>query len=163
MKIGLNLGAGSISVLALNMVKIAVDVDGIELAELIAAVNAQGLTLRIAEEPGEVIVETPLPAGSRLAGVCCSTAHITSGDNTLLYKLSHEVQEYSDAEWIHFTGSGYLIRLDAWSYPLLRLKRLGLSKTCRRLVATLRSRYGIGLIHLDAFGELLSEFDTFDW
>ncbi|AVV38805.1 hypothetical protein C9381_17080 [Pantoea vagans] len=58
MKIGLNLNADSINVLALNMGKIAVDVDGIELAELIAAVNAQGLTLRIAEEPGEVIVET---------------------------------------------------------------------------------------------------------
>ncbi len=48
MKIGLNLNADSINVLALNMGKIAVDVDGIELAELIAAVNAQGLTLRIA-------------------------------------------------------------------------------------------------------------------
>lgn len=163
MKIGLNLSADNISVLALNMGKIAVDVDGIEIAELIAAANAQGLTLRIAEESGEVIVETPLPAGSRLAGVCCSTAHITSEDNSLLYTLSHQAQEYSDAKWIHFTGSGYLIRLDAWSYPLLRLKRLGLSKTCRRLVATLRSRYGIGLIHLDAFGEVLSEFDTFDW
>lgn len=58
MKIVLNLNADSINVLALNMGKIAVDVDGIELAELIAAVNAQGLTLRIAEEPGEVIVET---------------------------------------------------------------------------------------------------------
>ncbi|PEX86269.1 DUF5983 family protein [Klebsiella sp. KG9] len=58
MKIRLNLNAGSINVLALNMGKIAVDVDGIEIAELIAAVNAQGLTLRIAEEPGDVIVET---------------------------------------------------------------------------------------------------------
>lgn len=58
MKIGLNLSADSISVLAMNMGKIAVDVDGIEIAELIAAVNAQGLTLRIAEEPCEVIVET---------------------------------------------------------------------------------------------------------
>lgn len=58
MKIGLNLSADSISVLALNMGKIAVDVDGIEIAELIATVNAQGLTLRIAEEPGEVTVET---------------------------------------------------------------------------------------------------------
>ena len=58
MKIGLNLSADSICVLALNMGKIAVDVDGIELAELIAAVNTQGLTLRIAKEPGEVIVET---------------------------------------------------------------------------------------------------------
>ncbi|WP_337026416.1 DUF5983 family protein [Pantoea eucrina] len=58
MKIGLNLNADSVNVLALNMGKIAVDVDGIELAELIAAVNAQGLTLRIAEDSGEVIVET---------------------------------------------------------------------------------------------------------
>ena len=58
MKIGLNLNADNINVLALNMGKIAVDVDGIELAELIAAVNAQGLTLRIAEDPGEVVVET---------------------------------------------------------------------------------------------------------
>jgi len=58
LKIDLNISADSINVLALNMGKIAVNVDGIELAELIAAVNAQGLTLRIAEEPGEVIVET---------------------------------------------------------------------------------------------------------
>ncbi len=58
MKICLNLSADSISVLAMNMGKIAVDVDGIEIAELMAAVNAQGLTLRIAEEPCEVIVET---------------------------------------------------------------------------------------------------------
>lgn len=163
MKIGLNFSADSISVLALNMGKIAVEVDGVDIAELMNAVNAQGLSLRVADEPGMVVVENPLPDGSRLTGVCCSTAHITSGDNALLYKLSHEAQEYGDAEWIHFTGSGYLIRLDAWSFPLLRLKRLGLSKACRRLVVTLISRYGIGLIHLDAFGELLPGFDTFEW
>lgn len=163
MKIGLNLSADNISVLALNMGKIAVEVDGIDIAGLMNAVNAQGLTLCIAEVPGEVIVETPLPAGSRMTGVCCSTAHITSEDNSLLYALSHQAQEYSDAEWIHFTGSGYLIRLDAWSFPLLHLKRLEMSKACRRLVATLRIRYGIGLIHLDAFGELLPGFGTFDW
>lgn len=163
MKIGLSLSADSISVLALNMGKIAVEVDGIDMAELMNAVNTQGLSLRIAEEPGKVVVENPLPAGSRLTGVCCSTAHITSGDNALLYTLSHEAQVYGDAEWIHFTGSGYLIRLDAWSFPLLRLWRLGLSKACRRLVFTLISRYSIGLIHLDAFGELLPGFDTFDW
>ncbi|EML9471518.1 hypothetical protein J8960_17960 [Klebsiella pneumoniae] len=58
MKIDLNINSDSISVLAFNMGKIAVDVDGIEIAELITAVNAQGFTLRIAEEPGEVIVET---------------------------------------------------------------------------------------------------------
>lgn len=58
MKIGLNLSADSISVLALNMGKITVEVDGIDIAELMDAVNTQGLSLRIAEKPGKVVVKT---------------------------------------------------------------------------------------------------------
>jgi len=111
-KIGLNFSADSISVLALNMgKKIVVEIDGIDTAELLDAVNAQGLSLRIAEEPGKVVVENPLPAGSRLTGVCCSTANITSGDNELLYTLSHEAQEYGDAEYTspaRVTSSGWM-------------------------------------------------------
>lgn len=68
-----------------------------------------------------------------------------------------------ESEWIHFTGSGYLLRTDAWSYPVLRLKRLGLSKTFRRLVVTLIRRYGVSLIHLDASAECLPGLPTFDW
>ena len=64
---------------------------------------------------------------------------------------------------IHFTGSGYLLRTGAWSYPVLRLKRLGLSKTFRRLVVTLTRRYGVSLIHLDASAECLPDLPTFDW
>lgn len=48
MKIGLSLSADSIGVLGLNMGKIAVDLEGIDIADLIAAVSAQGLMLRIA-------------------------------------------------------------------------------------------------------------------
>ena len=59
--------------------------------------------------------------------------------------------------------SGYLLRTDAWSYPVLRLKRLGLSKTFRRLVVTLTRRYGVSLIHLDASAECLPDLPTFDW
>ncbi|EPX8493509.1 DUF5983 family protein, partial [Escherichia coli] len=51
----------------------------------------------------------------------------------------------------------------AWSYPVLRLKRLGLSKTFRRLVVTLTRRYGFSLIHLDASAECLPGLPTFDW
>ncbi|MGA5837077.1 DUF5983 family protein, partial [Escherichia coli] len=54
-------------------------------------------------------------------------------------------------------------RTDAWSYPVLRLKRLGLSKTFRRLVVTLTRRYGVSLIHLDANAECLPGLPTFDW
>ncbi|TJP36268.1 hypothetical protein C9Z85_20315, partial [Escherichia coli] len=45
----------------------------------------------------------------------------------------------------------------------LRLKRLGLSRTFRRLVVTLTRRYGVSLIHLDAGAECLPGFPTFDW
>ncbi|STK55891.1 Aec78 [Escherichia coli] len=55
-------------------------------------------------------------------------AHITEKDNAWLYSLSHQTNDFGESEWIHFTGSGYLLRTDTWPYPVLRLKRLGLSK-----------------------------------
>lgn len=163
MKLSVNVEADAINVLALNMGRIVVDIDGIELSELIAAVNQNGCTLRIADEPGMAIVESPLPPCTSLPGICCSTAHITAEDNSLLYALSHQDLDFGESEWIHYSGSGYLLRLEAWSFPVLRLKRLGLSKACRRLVVTLMRRYAVGIIHLDAFGELLPDFATFDW
>ncbi|WP_252109949.1 DUF5983 family protein, partial [Escherichia coli] len=47
-------------------------------------------------------------------------------------------------------------------YPVLRLKRLGLSKTFRRLVVTLIRRYGVSPIHLDASAGYLPGLPTFD-
>ncbi|EPP0243858.1 DUF5983 family protein [Escherichia coli] len=91
------------------------------------------------------------------------TAHITAKDNAWLYSLTHQTRDFGESEWIHFTGSGYLLRTDAWSYPVLRLKRLGLSKPFRRLVVTLIRRYGVSLIHLDASAEYLPGLPTFDW
>ncbi|EOP0080048.1 TPA: DUF5983 family protein, partial [Escherichia coli] len=79
------------------------------------------------------------------------------------FSLSHQTNDTGESEWIHFTGSGYLLRTDAWSYPVLRLKRLGLSKTFRRLVVTLTRRYGVSLIHLDARAECLPGLPTFGW
>lgn len=163
MKISLNVEAENISVLALNMGKIAVEVDGVDIETLLNIANDKGYTLKVADTPGQVIVEDPLPVPARLPGIQCSTAHITDADNRLLHTLSHQSEEYGDAEWVHYTGSGYLLRLDAWSFPVLRLKRLGLSKAARRLITTLIRRYSCSIIHFDAFGELLSEFDTFDW
>lgn len=163
MKVSLNVEADAINVLALNMGRFAVDIDGITLSDLLAAVNQNGCTLQISDEPGKVIVGSSLPPFTTLSGICCSTAHITETDNSLLYALSHQDIDFGESEWLHFTGSGYLLRLGAWAFPVLRLKRLGLSKTCRRLVVTLIRRYSGGIIHLDACGELLPGFETFDW
>lgn len=163
MKISVNVEADAVNVLALNMGRIVIDIDGIELSELIAAVNQNGCTLQVASEPGENAAKDPFPPFTSLPGICCSTAHLTAEDNSLLYALSHQHQDFGESEWLHFSGSGYLLRLSAWSFPVLRLKRLGLSKACRRLVTTLIHRYSVDIIHLDACGELLPGFDTFDW
>ncbi len=104
-----------------------------------------------------------LPVSVLLTGIQCSTAHITDDDNMLLYHVSHHHEEYGYGEWVHFTGTGYLIRLNAWRHPVLRLKRLGISKVCRRLIASLMQRQHIALLHLDAAGDILSGFETFDW
>lgn len=53
----MNVEADGINVLALNMGKIAVDVDGVEIDELINVVNDNGYTLRIASTPGEIILK----------------------------------------------------------------------------------------------------------
>lgn len=163
MKLSLNVEADSINVLALNMGRIVVDIDGIELTDLIDVVCDNGYSLRIADSPGKLIVEDPLPPITYLNGIQCSTAHITEADNTLLFTLSHQHEDHGDGEWISYTGSGYLIYLDAWQFPVLQLKERGLSKACRRLIVTLVRRYAIRIIHLDALGELLPGFETFNW
>lgn len=163
MKLSLTVEADSINVLALNMGWISVDIDGIELADLINAVCDNGYSLRVADAPGKLVVEDPLPPITRINGIQCSTAHITEADNTLLFTLSHQHEDFGESEWIMYTGSGYLLRLNAWSFPVLRLKRLGLSKACRRLVMALMRRYSVGIVHLDACAEALPGFATFDW
>lgn len=163
MKLSLTVEADAVNVQALNMGRIAVYIDGIELTNLIDVVCDNGYSLRIADTPGKLVVEDPLPTIARVNGIQCSTAHITEADNTLLFTLSHQNEDFGDSEWILYTGSGYLLHLGAWSFPVLRLKRLGLSKSCRRLVVTLMRRYAIGIVHFDACGEVLPGFTTFDW
>ncbi|HBA9578658.1 TPA: hypothetical protein J1395_004661, partial [Escherichia coli] len=50
MKLALTLEADSVNVQALNMGRIVVDVDGIELAELINRVAENGYSLRVVDE-----------------------------------------------------------------------------------------------------------------
>lgn len=103
-----------------------------------------------------------LPVSACFCGIQCSTAHLTRADNDCLWRISHRHEEYGDGEWVHFTGTGYLLRLNARTHPLLRLKALGLSRAARRLIATALHCH-LTLIHLDASGDVLPGFETFDW
>jgi hypothetical protein len=59
MKIPVNIEAETTSGQALSKGKVAVNVEGIALADLVDAVNGKGCLLVIAEEPGRLIVEPP--------------------------------------------------------------------------------------------------------
>lgn len=163
MKLSLTMEADAINVLALNMGRIAVDIDGIELTDLISEISDNGYLLRVADTPGKLVVEDPLPRTARLNGIQCSTAHITCEDNAILDHVTLQRHDGGNSDWILYTGYGYLLRLNARLYPVLELKRMGLSKDCRMLVATLIRRYGIDMLHLDAAGDLLPGFSTFNW
>ncbi|CAM4357970.1 Malate transporter [Lelliottia jeotgali] len=65
MKLSLTVETDTVNILALNMGRIAVDIDGIELAELIDVVNQNGYSLHVADEPGKLVVEDPLPPNTR--------------------------------------------------------------------------------------------------
>ena len=100
MKLSLTVEADTLNVLALNAGRIAVDIDGIELAALIDVVCDNGYSLRVADEPRKLVVEDPLPPVARINSIQCSTAHITDADNTLLYILSHQHEDFGESEWI---------------------------------------------------------------
>ena len=114
MKLALTLEADSVNVQALNMGRIVVDVDGVTLAELINVVCDNGYSLRVVDESDRTSAERTPPSAA-LTGIRCSTAHITETDNAWLYSLSNQTNDTGESEWIHFTGSGYLLRTDAWS------------------------------------------------
>ncbi|GLH27174.1 hypothetical protein ENT52713_45700 [Enterobacter sp. 200527-13] len=69
MKFSLTVEADAINILALNMGRFAVDIDGIELEDLINVVNQNGYSLRVADAPGKMIVVDPLPPVARLNGI----------------------------------------------------------------------------------------------
>lgn len=69
MKLSLTVEADAINVLALNIGRNAVDIDGIEMADLINVVNQNGYSLCVADAPEKLIVEDPLPAVTHVNGI----------------------------------------------------------------------------------------------
>ncbi|STI97891.1 aec77 [Escherichia coli] len=162
MKLALTLEADSINVQALNMGRIVVDIDGVNLAELINNVAENGYSLRVAEESDQQSTCTPhrlqsLPAYAAVPHISrkqttpgCTRCRIRP---VTLVNRNGFISQVADICYVPMRGHT----------PVLRLKRLGLSKTFRRMVVTLTRRYGVSLIHLDASAECLPGLPTFNW
>ncbi len=162
MKLALTLEADSVNVQALNMGCIVADVDGVNLTELINNVAENGYSLRVVEESDQQSTCTPPPFAT-LAGIRCSTAHITETDNAWLYSLSHQTNDTGESEWIHLTTR----RRNVLDSPRRLSRRTGYDHAPVRnrypLPVTLIRRYGVSLIHLDASAGCLPGLPTFDW
>lgn len=93
--------------------------------------------------------------------VVCSKSHLTAQDIERLEWLSNP-RVLNHQDWIHYTGYGYLIRLDAYRYPLLALKENKISKSVRKLVLSLMRQYEIRMIHFDCSAGVIEGADVFD-
>ncbi|MCZ8742490.1 DUF5983 family protein, partial [Escherichia albertii] len=71
MNLSLTPEADSINMQALNMGRIVVDVDGVNLAELINKVSENGYSLRVVDKSDQQSTSTPPPL-TTLTGIRCS-------------------------------------------------------------------------------------------
>ena len=90
----------------------------------------------------------------------CRISHITLEDNYLLQELTQSENEWP---WILDTDVGYLLRLDAPTRSLLRLKRLGISRTTRALIYRAIKQADISMIHFSSVGDYVEDAPVFDW
>ncbi len=90
----------------------------------------------------------------------CCISHITLEDNFLLGELSVSEEE---SPWILDTDVGYLLRLDAVTRPLLRLKRYGISRAMRALISRAMQQADISMIHFSSVGDEVEGAQVFDW
>lgn len=90
----------------------------------------------------------------------CCISHVTEEDNLIFSDLSRKLNE---DDWILDTDVGYLIRLDARTFPLLELKKKGLSGAARWLIYQCMKRANVSMIHFSQAGDMLEGVATFDW
>lgn len=97
MKIDLNVEADSILVLGLNRGRIAIDVDGIELAELIQAINHHGYSLQKIGEPECASVTSPcsLPLAEGLLILIDWLQDNIDCDSTLIFDNDEKMTDSS--------------------------------------------------------------------
>ena len=136
MKLALTLEADSVNVQALNMGRIVVDVDGVNLSELINKVSENGYLLRVVDKSDQHATSTPPPL-TTLTCIRCSTAHITETDNAWLYSLSHQTND--DGE-----SNGFILQAAAICYVPMR----GHTRFCGLSAWACQKRSVVWLSHL---------------
>jgi len=90
----------------------------------------------------------------------CCIRHITAEDKIILGDFAFR---YEDSDWVISTCTGYLIRLDAVTNSLLRLKKAGLSRTTRTFIIRAIRQADISMIHFSSSADKVDGAPLFDW
>lgn len=98
----------------------------------------------------------------KISGIVCSTAHFTIEDNERLSWLC-DSDNGPKIDWIHNTGYGYLIQLNAYRYPSIAFREWGMSRGFRWFIVTMMRREKLNIINFDKDAECIDGFAVFDW
>lgn len=90
--------------------------------------------------------------------VVCSTDHLTEDDTQVLDYISRSEIAFP---WVHDTVMGYIIHTGIFQFPLLEMKRRGLSKSFRRFVYHVQKKHQTNYIHFDSYADPLGGEATF--
>ena len=92
--------------------------------------------------------------------VFCSTAHLEKQDAFTLKDIASGGEGYP---WVFDTTYGYILDIGGVSYPLLKMKRAGLSTSLRKFVFHMQRKYKAMYIHFDCDADVVEGEETFDW
>ena len=90
----------------------------------------------------------------------CCINHITLEDHNILDNI---VFWDEDSGWLMNTVVCYLIRLDAVTNPLHRLKKMGISRTTRAFIFCAIRQADVSMIHFSAVGDHVEGAPVFEW
>jgi hypothetical protein len=92
--------------------------------------------------------------------IFCSTAHMEKQDTFTLKDIASWGESYP---WVFDMTYGYILDIGGVSYPLLKMKRAGLSKSLRKFVFHMQIKHKANYIHFDCDANPVEGEETFDW
>ena len=92
--------------------------------------------------------------------VFCSTAHFEKQDSFALKDIALGGESIP---WVFDTTYGYILDIGGITYPLLKMKQAGLSKSLRKFVYHMQRKHKARYIHFDCDADPVEGEDTFDW
>lgn len=92
--------------------------------------------------------------------IFCSTVHLEKQD---AFRMKDIASGGESIPWVFDTTYGYILDIGGITYPLLKMKQAGLSKSLRKFVYHMQRKHKAMYIHFDCDADPEEGEETFDW